>query len=523
MSLRLHVQPGTGSAAEYPLDRDELVIGRSPSAGVVITDAQVSRQHARLVRRDGDWWVEDLGARNTTLLNGAPVRQPERLRAGDRLEVGSAVVRLLGDGAVSAPTGTVAAAPAGDAARIWTINEIHRALAAPMSLSELLDLILARCFDLLDPEEGAIMLRDRDGTLATVATRQRGGRQAPVSIPRRLVDEVVGKRTPALVLDAHYDDRFAGSASMMTSGIRSVVAAPIVDAEGTLGLITLCSRVAVRRFAQPDLDMLVTMASAAGLRVRNVALAEALAARRVVEHELELAHDVQMAMLPRRMPAWPGLQVAARLTPAQSVGGDLYDVLLDGARLWFVVADVAGKSIAAALYMAITKTLFRATVRGAADVADVAARMNAELARENDRMMFVTALLGCLDLGSGRVTLVDAGHNPPLLAAAGGVRDIPDLPKGPAFGVIEDAVYQALSFALPADAALVVFTDGLTDARSEGGEQFGEQRARGAIGAGGSDPAPLVDAVIDAVDRFAAGAPAEDDLTLIALRYAPRG
>jgi phosphoserine phosphatase RsbU/P len=536
MSLRVRVQTAEGSRSEYALDGSEMVIGRALNAAIVIADSRVSRQHARLVLRDGGWWVEDLGARNRTLLNGVPLRQLQPLRAGDRLDVGDAVLRLVDDvpapqepaaarrhedgGGQAATQGTTHGAIA-DAARIWTIHEIHRALAGPLSLSELLDVILARCFDVLDPEEGLILLRGPDGALAPVASRRRGPGTGPIVVPRRLVEEVAGKGRPALVLDAAYDERFAGSDSMMSSGIRSVVAAPIVDAEGALGLITLCSRVAVRRFAQPDLDMLVSLASAAALRVRNVALADELASRRVEEHELALAHDVQMGMLPRAMPVRPGLEVAARLTPARSVGGDLYDVVLDGERLWFIVGDVAGKSIAAALYMAIARALFRAVARGAASVPDVVARMNQELARDNDRLMFVTAAVGCLDLRSGMVALVDAGHTPAVIADRGAVRDVPDVPKGMALGVVDGATYVEARFTLDPDATIILYTDGLADARAPSGEMFGEARLREAIASAalGSADALVAD-VFAAVERFAAGAPPEDDLTLLALRYA---
>ena len=242
-------------------------------------------------------------------------------------------------------------------------------------------------------------------------------------VSRRLIDEVAGKSKPALVLDAAIDERFAGSDSIMASGIRSVLAAPLVDAGGILGLIALCSRASVRRFSENDLDLLVSLASAAALRVRNVELAEEAAARKVFEHELAIAHDLQMSMLPRDLPARPEIALAARLQPARSIGGDLYDFVEDEDRLWFIVADVAGKSVAAALYMAVAKTLFRATIAGSANVADVASRMNHELSRDNERMTFVTAIVGCLDLASGQVALVDAGHNPAVLISPAGAID----------------------------------------------------------------------------------------------------
>src|SRR5204862_6729118 len=146
--------------------------------------------------------------------------------------------------------------------------------------------------------------------------------------------------------------------------------------------------------------------------------------------------DVQMSMLPRRLPARPEVLLGAQLKPAREIGGDLYDFVVDGDRLWFIVADVAGKSIAAALYMAIVKTLFRATARDGADVEAVAARMNGELARENESMMFVTAAIASLDLGSGGPALVDGGHNPALLIDPRGRARVLDVAEGVALGIV---------------------------------------------------------------------------------------
>lgn len=533
MSIRVQVQSPHSGTSDYDLEGPEVMIGRSAASAIVIVDARVSRQHARMVLRDGAWLVEDLGARNPTLLNGERMDGITRLQTGDRLQVGDSVVHFLGDSSVPQPdvtaghdydTGARTAVSIGtdrDAARMWTLNEIHRALAEPMTLAALLDLILARCFDVLNPEEGVIMLRGADGVLATAVSRRRGGGE--VTVPRRLMDEVAGKGRPALVLDAAYDDRFSGSHSMVSSGIRSIVAAPLVDAEGTLGLITLCSRLALRKFTQPDLDMLVSIASAAALRVRNVALADELTARRVIEHELALAHDVQMSMLPRDLPHRPELALGAELRPARSVGGDLYDYMLDGDRLWFIVADVAGKSIAAALYMAIVKTLFRAIAREGVDVEDVAGRMNRELARDNERLMFVTAAIGSLELRAGALALVDAGHNPAVLIDPGARTGRLDVPKGIALGVVADAAYEAVRITLEPGATLVLYTDGMTDARDTAGAMFGADRLELAIAAAaGEAPDALVASVMRAVDAFAVGAAAEDDLTLLALRYAGR-
>ena len=504
----------------------EVIIGRASTAGVVINDSSVSRQHARFVFREETWWIEDLGATNRTQLNGSTIEGATAIRPGDRLKMGGTFLHVLADSPTgpvaneAEPVSTVYNAGSRQAERLRTLNEIHRALATALSLPELLQLILDRSFDVLRPEEGMILLRTPAGAFELAASRRLPSVKTPMVISRRLIDEVAGKSKPALVLDAAIDERFAGSDSIMASGIRSVLAAPFVDAAGILGLIALCSRASVRRFSENDLELLVSLASAAALRVRNVALAEEAAARKVFEHELAIAHDLQMSMLPRALPARPEIALAARLQPARSIGGDLYDFVEEGTRLWFIVADVAGKSVAAALYMAVAKTLFRASIAGSANVADVASRMNHELSRDNERMTFVTAIVGCLDLASGAVALVDAGHNPVVLISPVGAITAPGLTKCPALGVVADYPYSESHVELAPGTTLVLYTDGATDARNASGEQFGSDRLdRAFASAARMAPDAIVSHVAAAVERFEAGAPPEDDLTLLALQY----
>ena len=526
MIVRLRVEPPGADPFVHDLESGEVIIGRASTAGVVINDSSVSRQHARFVFRQDAWWIEDLGATNRTQLNGNTIEGATAIRPGDRLKMGGTFLHVLAD----SPTGPVASeaelvsnvydAGSRQAERLRTLNEIHRALATALSLPELLQLILDRSFDVLRPEEGVILLRTPAGAFEQAASRRLPSVKTPMVVSRRLIDEVAGKSKPALVLDAAIDERFAGSDSIMASGIRSVLAAPLVDAGGILGLIALCSRASVRRFSENDLDLLVSLASAAALRVRNVELAEEAAARKVFEHELSIAHDLQMSMLPHDLPACPEVLLAARLQPARSVGGDLYDFVEDDGRLWFIVADVAGKSVAAALYMAVAKTLFRATIAGSAGVADVVSRMNRELSRDNERMTFVTAIVGCLELSSGKVAIVDAGHNPAVLISPAGAMTAPDLTKCPALGVVADYPYAESRVELTPGTTLVLYTDGATDARNAAGEQFGSDRLdRAFASAARMAPDALVSHVAAAVERFEAGAPPEDDLTLLALQY----
>lgn len=528
--MRVRVEPPAGAPLDTALTETSVLIGRSPTANLVLPDLSVSRQHARLVRKGSGWRVEALSPTNPTFVNSQPVAGTADVQAGDVLRFGQTVVRLLGDVPAPAPVprpvpAAVRPAEGGgnddrQAARLKLVNDIHRALAAPISLSDLLDLILERSFEVLNPEEGVVLLRGPDGEFTPAATRTREGAGGEVFVSRRVVEEIVTKGKSVLVLDAALDERFSGSESLVMSGVRGVLAAPLSDAEGTMGLIALVSRVSVRPFSQQDLTMLESLAGAAALRVRNVALAEQAAARQVLERELALAHDIQMSMLPRRMPHRPEVDIVATLKPARSVGGDLYDFHLEGDRLWFIVGDVAGKGVGAALYMAVAKTLFRATVEGADDLGDVVRRMNRQLATDNDQLIFVTALVGYLVLPTGEVMLADAGHNPAVLIDRSGSLSLPEIPKCPALGVVEDADYPCGQFVLGPGESLLLYTDGATDARSPDGELYGDERLLASIAASaGRSPDDILSSVLAAIDAFAAGGPPEDDVTLMVVKY----
>jgi len=148
----------------------------------------------------------------------------------------------------------------------------------------------------------------------------------------------------------------------------------------------------------------------------------------------------------------------------------------------------------------------------------VAARMNREIARDNDSMLFVTSMLGTLMLATGDVTIVDAGHNPAVLVSPGRRLEQPAIPKGVALGVVDDFAYTEGRFRLAAGTTLLLYTDGATDARSTAEEIFGAERLMAAIRNADAPPAALVAAVTTAIDVFAAGVPQEDDITLLAIK-----
>lgn len=542
-AIRLRIQATDGRASEKECTAGPLTFGRGADSDVAISDQAMSRHHARLVEDPSGWFIEDLGARNGTFVNGTRVDGRQAVRAGDVILMGGSRVHVSdqGDPAgeplagldlgssifrrvtemhgedLDAPGGT----PARVAARLKALNDFHRAMAGPISLDALLALLLERLFAALHPEEGVILLRQKDGTLATVASRRMPGASGELLVSRRLISEVVDKGTAALVSDLTIDDRFAGSHSIIGSGIRSILAAPISDAAGCVGMVAVYSRAHVRRFGEEDMELLVSLAAAASLRIRNVALAEDAAERRVQDHELVLAHDIQMAMLPRQFPDRPEIEMGATLIPARAVGGDLYDFLLVDQMLWFIVADAAGKGVSAALFMAVTRTLFRAVAQDAATVASVMRRMNVELARDNERQFFVTAIIGRLDLRTGELAYANAGHPQPLHAKAGmNPRAVDGVESGIALGIMDDAAYSEGRAILDRGDVLLLFTDGVTEAINGRSELYSDARLEASFSATAAHPVrEIVEGLVEGVNAFAGGQPQEDDITVLAFRY----
>ena len=216
----------------------------------------------------------------------------------------------------------------------------------------------------------------------------------------------------------------------------------------------------------------------------------------------------------------PRVEIAAVFEPARSVGGDFYDaVALDAGRVLFMVGDVTGKGVPAALFMALSKALSKSNlIRGAHDLAASVARLNTDLMAEADVQMGVTMLVGVLDHATGHVAMVNAGHEQPLVVAAdGAVRQL-DMRGGPPFCVV-DFPYEEEEFALGPGDTLVLVTDGATEAEDAGGAFFGTDRVRAAFG--GSEQASALErvtALAEAVRTFESGTRPSDDLTILALR-----
>ncbi|MFL6193263.1 MAG: SpoIIE family protein phosphatase [Thermoanaerobaculia bacterium] len=547
LPTRLHITPAEGAPFEHLLRGDSLVVGRAVDADLTISDPFLSRRHSRLYRTGAELWIEDLGSRNGTLVNGQAIQGPTPVRPGDVIRISNSAVTILGEAAAPLRPpepeadfldGTVfrraadlldrqeapAAANAEElrryADRLRLINEVHQALGRSLRLEELLELILDRAFDHLRPDRGAILLREADGAYRAAASRSALAGPEELVFSRSLVREVAEKGMAAIVFDVRSDERFAAAESMLMSGIRSLVAAPLLDREGTLGLIVLESRAGVRQFSEEDLELLVSLAAVAALHLRNLALTLEAAERRRLEEELALARRIQMALLPDRMPEVPGWELHGGNIPSRGVSGDYYEVVeRDGGReCVLMVADVAGKGMAASLLTVSLQALSTGPIEDGLPPEEICVRLSRLLYRRTPPEKYATAFLGILETATGRLRYTNAGHNPPLVLRASG--EIEELPStGVPLGLLPQAPYGAREVTLGPGDVLVLYTDGLVEANDPEGNEYGLERLRETCRRHCGEACPsLASLLARDLEEFARGVPFADDRTLVLAR-----
>ena len=240
------------------------------------------------------------------------------------------------------------------------------------------------------------------------------------------------------------------------------------------------------------------------------------AAKASIESELNVAHSIQMSMIPKTFPAFPDrkdLDLYASLTPAKAVGGDLYDFFIRDEKLFFCIGDVSGKGVPASLVMAVSRTLFRNIATHTDKPSHIVETMNKNICEGNDNCMFVTLFVGVLDLLTGRLRYCNAGHESPYIQDALLPCDS-NLPNG----VMSDLKYSEQEIDLVPEMTLFLYTDGLTEAENAERELFGKQRIDNVITTFSGTPQQLVETMTEAVHQFVGDTEQSDDITMLAFR-----
>ncbi|HEX2464728.1 MAG TPA: GAF domain-containing SpoIIE family protein phosphatase, partial [Thermoanaerobaculia bacterium] len=412
------------------------------------------------------------------------------------------------------------------AQRLETLRDVHEAVAGSLTENALLTMILDRIFEHLRPQQGVVYLKESDGQYYQAASRALPGQSTDIPLSRTLVQEVLEKGMAALVFDAATDQRFAASESIMMSGIRSMVAAPLLSEQKPIGMIVLNSKVAVKQFVEQDMELLASLAAVASLKLRNIELLERDAQRRQMEADLALARHIQASLLPETLPTFAGWSILGRNIPSRGVSGDYYVVVprKENAECVLFMADVSGKGIAASLVTASLEALAAAPIESGAPPDEICDQLCRRLYKRTPPEKYATAFCAVLEPATGRLTYTNAGHNTALLVHTDGT--IEDLTTcGLPIALLPEATYERREVQLEPGAGLLIYTDGITEAENKAGDEYGLDRLRSAYARNFRLPiAELAEAIQHEVSDFVGEIPFADDRTMLLLqRVGPAG
>lgn len=406
-----------------------------------------------------------------------------------------------------------------------TLRQAANQLVVDRPLPELFELLLDLLFAAVPAQRGAILLREpAPPHLELKASRSRSG--APfVSVSRAIAARVLDQGNALLLDDAMRDPAFNGADSIINGGVRSALCAPLWFASGerdeVVGLVYLDSSSIVHAFDEEDLGLVTAIASVAAVKIHTARLLKESRDNRQLQEEVRLAAELQAGLLPQATPELRGWSLAASNRPCHAMGGDYFDWELgpDGLRL--ALADVSGKGAAAALLMAAVRALVRSRW-DEPDLAQAAGLISRAVFENVPASRYATAFLARLDPSRGRLRYVNAGHQPPLLVRADGRVQMLGSGGFP-LGLVETAAYEDGEALLTPGDTLLIFSDGVSEARNAAGTELGVDRLVDLVRAGrGLDAPTLARAIEQTVDSFSGSAPIDDDRTLLVLKRSPR-
>jgi sigma-B regulation protein RsbU (phosphoserine phosphatase) len=407
--------------------------------------------------------------------------------------------------------------------RLALLYRLSQTFNSSLDLDEVLNLVMDEIVAVTRAERGFVTLREADGSLVFRVARgmdQKTIDDPQFQISRSVVERVAQKGQPILTSDAQRDDRFSTRHSVVILGLRSILCVPLKIKEQLLGVVYVDNRLQTDIFTEADLELLTAIASSAAVAIENARLYQVAVEKGRMERELQMAHEVQASLLPRETPQVPGWEFAARWQPAREVAGDYYDFIpLDEGRLGLVIADVSDKGMPAALFMALTRSMVRASVGSTPSPADDIAQANRLICADATGGMFVTLFYALLNPATRELTYVNAGHNPPLLYRVDENHLTKLLRTGMALGVLEESCFEQQTLHLNPGDFVLLYTDGVTDATDTQMQDFGMARLEHVVLDHQHGPAPdILTALERAIDGFAGSAAPFDDMAIAVIK-----
>ncbi len=544
--MKLLIEPADGPSFERVFDTDSMIIGRASTSDLLIPDPFLSRHHARLFKREGETYVEDLDSRNGTEVNGELIAGPIAVFEGDAIRVSGSRIDLafVASHLSTADLQATVLRPAteflrnvdldtqdGDvdseslrdyAHKLHRLNAVYQLIGATLSSEQLTDILLSKVIELLSAHHVAVFFQESDGSYQQAAHRSTDDAVSrPPLYSRSLIDEVCNRGMAALIRDAANDERFSQSESLILSGPQSMAAAPLLNEHGCLGMVVASSAASVREFTEEDLELLASIASVAALKMRNLRLVHAAIARQRLEQELQIARRIQESLLPQTLPQFENLELFARNTPSRGVSGDFFQITsqLDGLRCLLLVVDVSGKGVPAAMLTASIEALAVGPIEENRSTKEIFESVSRRLYERSPPEKYATAFIAVIDTQTGQFEYTNAGHNPPLLVKASGGCTKLDLAGRP-LGLVRGSQYTVERETLRSGDALVAYTDGLTEAEDPDSSEYGPERlSESAQRHRALEINAFGESLLDDIATFACGQRPVDDCTVVIARF----
>lgn len=405
--------------------------------------------------------------------------------------------------------------------------QVAQNLSATLDLDEVLETIVritpllvgvARCAIFLYDARARVFVPAKAYGLSRAVQTEFQQLRFPVD-DQLMFGRLLREQTP-LVIEEAQQSALIEPKSMRQFGIHALLVVPLVTRGEVIGAMWVDQGARPLRFTTREIEVMMAIASQAAIAIEGVRLLREAEDKRRIEYELGLARQIQKSFLPEKSPVIPGYAVGVMWQTAREVSGDFYDfVYLNGGRVAFTIADVSDKGIAAAMFMALSRTILRTMTIGKPTPRETIERANDIILADARSDMFVTVFHGVLDPSAHRFTYVNAGHNPPLFYRAARNELITVKGRGIALGVVPTITLEEHTLDFEPDDLLLMYTDGVTDAINAQEEEFGVERLADLVAAHAHlTPEALVAEIMRALTEFAGEGVHFDDVTLVALK-----
>ena len=542
MSARFSYVDETGKGCFVDVNPPRFTVGRALGNDLVLSRMGVSRSHAEVLIKEGEYLLRDLGSKLGTCVNDVRIEQA-KLKDGDRVQLGGPqgvtlrfhmgdILRtLLG---ISDTTAELGLSVRGFR-DVGKLLAVFRALSSIPVLDDLLALVVDTAIELAGAERGFIMLKEQSGELSFRCARNE--RKCPLDgssfqTSHRVPHDVFKTGKTVVINDLDFSDEVEGHNFTRQLGLRSISCVPlryltlhdsgnqsVVEHGEIIGVLYVDSPNAGAELSKARIDALETLASEAAMAIYNARLYKDSQDKHRMDEQLNLAREIQRALLPQPNRDLGFARVFSISLPCFEIGGDYFDYFdMPDGRFGFAVGDVSGKGMPAALLASLIQGILSAQTLTDSPLAAVMGTVNRNLARRSTGSRFATFFFGILD-AEGNCTYVNAGHNPPfLLRRDGSLEEL--TVGGMVLGLFSEAQYETATIRLNPDDHLILFTDGVVEALNIKEEEFGMDRLAAVLRATAQAPAPEILARLqEAVLSFSAQAPQHDDITIMILGY----